>query len=73
MHWGYGAGMGWMMGWWWLFWIVVIAAVVWALAKGMGGRAASQEESPEGILKRRYARGEINRDEYDQRLTDLRK
>jgi putative membrane protein len=73
MHWGYGAGMGWMMGWWSLLWIVVIAAVVWALVKGMAGRATGQQDSPEAILKRRYARGEITRDEYDQRLNDLRK
>jgi uncharacterized membrane protein len=43
------------------------------LAKGLAGRTGSQEDPAEAILKRRYARGEINREEYDQRLTDLRK
>lgn len=27
----------------------------------------------ETILKRRYARGEVDREEYERRLTDLRK
>ncbi len=73
MHWGYGWGMGGMMGWWWIFWILVIVGVLWTLAKGAGGRATGQEDAPEVILKRRYARGEMSRDEYEQRLTDLRK
>ena len=30
-------------------------------------------EGPEAMLKRRYASGEINTDEYDQRLIELRK
>jgi uncharacterized membrane protein len=28
---------------------------------------------PETILKRRYARGDIDREEFDLRLTDIRK
>jgi uncharacterized membrane protein len=31
------------------------------------------ERTPETILKRRYARGEVDREEYERRLTDLRK
>jgi uncharacterized membrane protein len=30
-------------------------------------------ESPESILKRRYAQDEINTEEYSRRLTELRK
>jgi len=73
MYWGSGWGMGWMMGWWWIVWILVIAGVVWVLAKSVGGRTGGHEETPELILKRRYARGDISRDEYEQRLADLRK
>jgi len=73
MPWGFGGGMGWMMAWWWVFWILVIAGVIWILARSGAGRGAGQEESPETILKRRYARGEISHEEYEQRLTALRK
>jgi putative membrane protein len=73
MYWGQGWNMGWMMGWWGLIWILVLGAFVWLVARGVTGRSANHEDSPEVILKRRYARGELNRDEYEQRLTDLRK
>jgi uncharacterized membrane protein len=32
-----------------------------------------RDDSPETILKRRYARGEIDRNEYERHLSDLRK
>lgn len=57
-----------------LFWILVIGAIVVAmryLATSSGRN--NSEESPETILKRRYASGLINRDEYESRLSDLRK
>jgi putative membrane protein len=67
---------GWHMGWmglWWIFLLVIIVAVVWAFARaGLPGQAGGGE-SPELILKRRYARGEIDREEYDRRLQDLRR
>jgi putative membrane protein len=76
MHWEYGMGGGWMM----LFWILLataaIALVVWAIA-----RAASQSSPAAGtpparaeeILRERYARGEITREQFDQMLGDLRR
>jgi hypothetical protein len=33
----------------------------------------STEESAEQILKRRYARGEIDREDYERRLNDIRR
>lgn len=39
---------------------------------GRSGPVA-RTEAPEQIVKQRYARGEINREEYDGRLADLRK
>jgi putative membrane protein len=65
--------MGWMMVWWWIFWILIIGAVVWLLVNSTRGRSGGQDESPETTLRRRYARGELSRDEYLQRLNDLRK
>jgi len=69
----YGAHMAWM----WLWWIVgigVLVLLVWAVARAAGLPAAPhREQSPETILKRRYARGDLDRDEYERRLNDLRK
>ncbi|MEJ2013751.1 MAG: SHOCT domain-containing protein [Anaerolineales bacterium] len=63
------------MSWMWLWWLagaIVIVAIVWALLRQQD-RGDSRQESPEEILKRRYARGEIDRDEYERALRDLRR
>jgi putative membrane protein len=74
---GMGAG-GWLII---LLVIVVAAAVVVAIVflvrgLGTGGTAAAPPqtgvgESPQEVLKRRYAAGEIDREEYEQKLRDL--
>lgn len=66
-HWG---GWGWLMmvGWW-----LVLAAIVVALVGIPGRRHAgpSEEAKPEAILARRFALGEIDADEYRDRLARL--
>lgn len=63
--------MGWM--WiWWLVGIVVLIAAVRAITLG-GGQQGPPAETAEEILKRRYARGEIDEEEYERRLRDLRR
>ncbi len=56
-----------------LFWILAIAIIVTfvvLLAKGASSRNR-QEKSALDILKERYASGEIERDEYEQKKRDL--
>ena len=69
-------GYGWHMGGMWIWWIVAIAilvAVVW-IAINYRRRGGSQSgDSPEQILKRRFAKGEIDREQYDRMLSDLRR
>ena len=55
-----------------LFWIGVIALVVWALSSLVPARQATVEPDAEEILKRRYARGEISREEFVQARDALR-
>ena len=72
-----GFGVGWMglMG---LFWLVVIGLVVWAFAAaanrhgeiGPSGQIGGTESALE-ILKKRYAKGEINKAEYEEKKKDL--
>jgi putative membrane protein len=77
----YGYGNGWAFFAMLLFMIVLVAAVVVAavfVLRGvtMGGQSSpgSTREappSPKDVLKRRYAAGEIDREDYLQRLHDL--
>jgi len=65
--------MGWWMVLWWGFGLVVLALLAWVIAKTAGGFSMRSGETPEQILKRRYARGEIDRDDYQRRLEDVRR
>jgi putative membrane protein len=56
-----------------VFWLAVLILLVWVVARGAGSQSWRIDETPEQILKRRYARGEIEREEYERRLSDLRK
>jgi putative membrane protein len=65
--------MGWWMLLWWVVGILILVLVVRLVVGATGGAQARSEESPEQILKRRYAKGEIDREEYQRRLEDLRR
>ena len=54
-----------------LFWIGVIALVVWGLGSVFSARQTSSEPDAMEILKRRYARGEITREEFVQARSAL--
>src|SRR5512146_2040538 len=78
---GYG---GWMHGgwaWWgmglgFLFWIVLAAALVLIIRAAVSPRAdqgagGAAPETPLDVLQKRYARGDISREEYEQKRRDL--
>jgi putative membrane protein len=70
MWWGSGYGWIWMT----LVWVLVIGVVVWAVARitardGAHGRA--EPDSARRILDERFARGEIDEDEYRRRRDQL--
>jgi putative membrane protein len=68
--WGMGSGGPFMI----LFWILVIVGgvilVTWLVNQSAAGKGA-RDASPLEILRQRYARGEINREEYEQKRRDL--
>jgi putative membrane protein len=70
----YGWGWGGMMLGMLLFWAVLVAAIVmlmkYALGRGDAGRR-EREKTALDILKERYARGEIEREEFEQKKHDL--
>lgn len=71
--WPYMGSMGWWMVLWWAAGLVVLVLLVRLIAGPSGAWALRGDDTPEQILKRRYARGEIDRDEYQHRLEDLRR
>lgn len=56
------------------FWLLVIAGVVllvrWAMPSGEGGRGGYWESALD-ILKKRYARGEIGKEEFEAKRREL--
>lgn len=56
---------------WWICGAVALAALFWFAVAG--SQRGGTPDSPEKILKRRYAGGEISRDEYQQKLEELRR
>jgi putative membrane protein len=62
------------MGLWWIIGIVVLIAVIWPVTKGFN-RSNSPGQSPGksalDILKERYAKGEIDKQEFEERKKDL--
>ena len=58
----------------WIFWILLIILVVVGV-KGLGGSSGSGNESkgdsPMSILKKRFANGEIDEDEFKRRKNEL--
>lgn len=71
---GGSGGMFFGGGFMWIFWllvIVVIVAAVKAMMTGNAPRGGRQEDSARSILEKRYARGEINREEYQEKRREL--
>lgn len=54
-----------------LFWAFVIAGVIYLVRWLMGQGLASRPESSLDILKKRYARGEISKQEFEDMRRDL--
>lgn len=78
--WGHMDGFGWGGGWGGmgfgmiLFWGLIVVAIAVLLRTFIGG-GATAERRPEkpalDLLKERYARGEIEREEFEQKRRDL--
>lgn len=68
---GHMFGFGW--GFIWIFWILVLVAVIW-LVKTFTDNGSNQQQnakSAEDILKERYVKGEIDREEFKQKRKNL--
>ena len=71
---GHGWGMGWGMGWWWIIGLIILVAVIWMVVKTRNksnSLSSGPGKSAPDILKDRYARGEIDKEEFEERKKDL--
>lgn len=75
-----GPGMMGGFGWMWLmpvFSIVLLGLIIWAIVASVRslsesrGKDASKTDSALEVLKKRYARGEISKEEYEEKKKDL--
>lgn len=81
MMWNFGNNQMWGLGWFGLIfmvllWVLIIAGII-ALIKWLSGLsgesygARTRGKSPLEILKERYARGEINKEEFESKKKDI--
>lgn len=75
MH-GFG-GMGFGMSWWWLIGLIIIGVLIWGIFRSHGQNnifnKPENQKSALDILNERYARGEIDKEEYETKKIDLGK
>lgn len=72
---GYGThGWGMGMGWWWIIGVAIMIVIIWFVAKAVNqynGPQLPPSKTPLDTLKERYARGEIDKAEFEERKQDL--
>jgi putative membrane protein len=68
---GYGFGGIFMI----LFWVLIIIGVVYLIKILAGGGFSGKEkmETAEEVLEKRFARGEISREEFEEAIVVLKK
>jgi putative membrane protein len=69
---GYGSGWGFIMMLFWLVFLIVIVVVMVRLLKGHE-IGTSHKTDPIDIARERYAKGEINKEQFEQLKKDLSK
>jgi putative membrane protein len=75
MHWGM-SGYGWGMGFGWIgmlvFWGLIIAGFAYLVRNAVKKEGTcAKEESAHEILKKRFVRGEITKDDFTRMKADL--
>lgn len=67
-----GFGGGWMI----IIWIIIIGLIIWgvvALTRHVSSRPnAGEKQGPLDIAKKRFAKGEISKKEFEQIKKDLK-
>ena len=71
-NWGAGNTMGWLGGGIMMivFWVLFIALIVWVVRE-FGGKNSKSNSNALDILKERYAKGEMNKEEFESKKKDI--
>lgn len=73
---GMGYGMNWGMGFGWIIGLALLVLVVWAVTKivninninnNVNHSTTDKQKTALQILKERFAKGEINKDEFEEK------
>ena len=65
---GINHGLG--MGWGWIIGLIILAFVIWLIVKVVNRKKTPDQpdnKNPQDILKERYAKGEISKEEYEEK------
>jgi len=59
----------------WIFWLVILAVIGWVIFNQMNKNKrnikSQQQESALDVLKKRYAHGDIDKEEFERMKKDL--
>lgn len=72
-NWGHMMGYGYGGGFMWILFLALIAVVIYILLQSSKSKDSNGSviETPLDILKKRYAKGEINKEEFDRMKKDI--
>ena len=76
MHWGGDFGMGFGGGWIFMiiFWGLIIFGVVYFVKMLLGGGFKDEKsESAQEVLEKRFAKGEMSKEEFEEAITVLKR
>jgi putative membrane protein len=73
MMYGFGNGWGMGMGYGWIIGLLIVGAIVWLIIRSINQNNVSHQHNKSAldILKERYAKGEIGKEEYEAKKKDL--
>jgi len=58
------------MGWGWIIGLIILVVVIWLIVKVVNRKKTPDQhdnKNPQDILKERYAKGEISKEEYEEK------
>jgi putative membrane protein len=67
----YGNMFGWGGGFMLVFWVAIILLIVWIIKELAGKNGKGPSDSALESLRQRYAKGEINKQEFEEKKKDL--